>query len=43
MAVKFASPANLVPPGDGQGDGVVAVGDRESGSFQAADPADEPP
>ncbi len=42
MAVKFASSLpTLVPAGDGQGDGVVAVGDREGGSFQAAYPADE--
>ena len=36
-------PADLVPAGDGQGDGVVAVSDRDGGSFQAADPADEAP
>ncbi len=36
-------PADLVPAGDGQGDGVVAVGDGEGGLFQAADPADEAP
>jgi hypothetical protein len=35
--------ADLVPAGDGQGDGVVAVGDREGGSFQPADPADKAP
>ena len=33
--------ADLVPAGDGQGDGVVAVGDCQGGSFQAAHPADE--
>ena len=36
-------PADLVPAGGGQDDGVVAVGDREGGSFQAAYPADEAP
>ncbi len=38
--VRF-QPADLVPAGDGQGDGVVAVGDRDGSSFQAAYPADE--
>ena len=36
-------PAHLVLAGDGQRDGVVAVGDRDGGSFQAAYPADEAP
>jgi len=36
-------PADLVPAGDGQCDGVVPVSDREGGSFQAAYPADEAP
>ena len=36
-------PADLVPAGDGQGDGVVAVGDRYRGPLQAAHPADEAP
>jgi hypothetical protein len=40
MVVNF-QPADLVPAGDGQGDGVVAVSDRDGGLFQAAYPADE--
>ena len=36
-------PADLVPAGDGQGHGVIAVGDRKGGSFQAAYPAHEAP
>src|SRR5262249_29863475 len=34
-------PSDLVPAGDGQGDGEIAVSDREGGSFQTAYPADE--
>jgi len=35
-------PADLVPAGRGQGDGVVAISDRQGGSFQVAYPAHEP-
>ncbi len=34
-------PSDLIPAGDRQGNGVVAVGDRDGGSFQVAYPADE--
>ena len=40
--VRFKA-ADLIPPGGGQGYGVVAVGDRERGLLQAAHPADKAP